>query len=125
MIYLFPADMKDLVRRLLLVHLALQSLERGLFLQPSGIETVDDAESLYSTARLQELVSQYRDLTYLLKSAPPEHPFIRAHEERIERVTSTLEKDLRDGLTAAKKEGNTTTLLDILQLCRIVEISPK
>ena len=104
---------KDFARRLLAIHASLQTLERGLLLQTNDVLETD---SLYSTEHLQRLASQYRELTYLITKIPSQHRFLKSQQRRIEKVKSTLQKDIQDSITQAKKDGNTNELFTLLQI---------
>ena len=104
---------------MLAIHSLLQTLEKGLLLQSDDVLVT---ESLYATERLQRLASQYRELTYLITKIPSQHPFLNTQHPRIEKVKSTLQKDVRDGITQAKKDGNTNELFTLLQISNSITL---
>jgi CRISPR/Cas system Type II protein with McrA/HNH and RuvC-like nuclease domain len=106
---------------LLAIHSALQTLERGLLLQSDESISIDD--SLYSTERIQRLVSQYRELTYLITKMPSTHPFLTSQSVRIQKVKSALQKDIQEAIKFNKsQERNPLEIFNILQISSTIDI---
>ena len=79
-------------------------------------EDVLVTDLLYSTERLQRLASQYRELTYLITKTPSQHPFLNTQHQRLEKVKLALQKAIQDGITQAKKDGNTNKSFTLLPI---------
>jgi hypothetical protein len=103
------------------IHSALQVLEKELLLQPDEL-MMDD--SLYSIDRLQRLASQYEELQFLVSGITKPHPFLITQQDRIEKVKSTLKKDIQEAFSIQRKQGNNMELFNLLEICRIIDIYP-
>jgi len=115
---------EDLARRLLGVNSALSTLEKGLLLQADDYASTEDDVSLYSTDRLRRLVSQYRQLTYLI-SKIPRHPFLTARKTRIQKVKTTLQRDIQSALTIKRDERDVEGIFTLLKLSSTTDLSIK
>lgn len=112
------------MRRLLAVHSSLQNLEKGSFLLPDELLQMENSTSmsLYSTDRLQGLISQYRELSYFTSKIPSSHGFLQSQKPRIEKVKRALEKDIREAISARRKVGDTEGIFELLRLSRETDL---
>jgi len=112
------------VRRLLSVHSSLQNLETALLLLPNEFLPLEDPTSLYSTSRLQALISQYRELLYLLTKIPSssEDAFVQSLGQRVEKVKVALAKDIRDAMAAKRRNGDVDGVFCLLGLSRETDL---
>jgi hypothetical protein len=116
----------------LAVDSSLQNLERGLLLLPDELlipmeeDPIPSSSSsvvLYSTDRLQGLISQYRELVYLITKIPSSsHPFLQSQSPRLERVKQALSKDIRDAISTKRKQGDTNGVFTLLKLSRETDL---
>jgi len=79
---------------------------------------------LYSTDRIQRLLSQYRELTYLIDKVPSTHPFLTSQRPRLEKIRTQLKQDLTDTIKNLKSQGNTLEAFNLLLLTRSTDIPP-
>ncbi|KAG9244705.1 oligomeric golgi complex component, COG2-domain-containing protein [Calycina marina] len=83
----------------------------------------DSADGGTSTAKLQRLVTDYRQVEFLTESAGKVHPFIVAQQSRMLRIRNTILLDLSNALkqAAGMREKGRLRLMKILNIYRALD----